>query len=101
MRDDKTYIASDPKVVADAEEKAKLEQDQRLADLKEVLNTPAGIRVISKVLEDGGLFRTSFTGNSKTFFNEGMRNLALKLFSEITDAAPDKLESLILKVKGA
>lgn len=95
----KTYNAADPKQVAERQKVAQLEKDQHLKDLKRILNTSAGIRYFRRLMEDGKMFTTSFTGNSATFFNEGMRNLALKVFAEICEAAPDKLQLIILKQK--
>lgn len=36
-----------------------------------------------------GIFRSSFTGNSETFFREGERNVGLKLLTEVTRDAND------------
>lgn len=100
MKDKKQpYNAANPKHVADQREKAKLKRDQHLSDLKKILRTPEGVRVFSKILEDGKVFSSSFTGNSTTFFNEGMRNLALKIFADVCEAAPDKIQLIILKSK--
>ncbi|MDI9505523.1 MAG: portal protein, partial [Bacillota bacterium] len=61
---------------------------------------PAGVRVFKKILADGGMFTTSFTGNSTTFFNEGARNAALRIFAAICEASPDAVKSLILDDRG-
>ena len=95
----KPYNAADPKQAGEAKEKAELEKEQYLKDLKELLDTPAGIRVFSKIIEKGKMFSSSFTGNSTTFFNEGMRNIILDLFGDICEAAPDRVGSIILKAK--
>lgn len=36
-----------------------------------------------------GLYKSSFTGNSTTFFNEGMRNIGLQMLADITEADAD------------
>lgn len=92
----KPYDASDPEQIKDAEEKEKNERDQYLKDLKVLMSTPEGVRFFRKLMEDGKMFTTSFTGNSVTFFNEGMRNLVLKVFGDVCEAAPDKVHLIIL-----
>lgn len=93
----KHHNAADPQTVADQEEKAKLGKEQHLKDLKEILDLPAGVRYFRKIMEDGKMFSTSFTGNSTTFFNEGMRNLVLRIFGDVCEAAPEKIQQLIVK----
>jgi hypothetical protein len=99
MKDQKPYNAADEDQVKKKEKTLELEQLQYMADLKSVLALPAGVRVFRKILDEGKMFSTSFTGNSATFFNEGARNLALKFFADICEAAPDKVVYLILKEK--
>lgn len=68
---------------------AELEEEQYWKDLEEVLNLRAGRRVIWAILDKTGMYRPSMTGNSTTFFREGMRNIGLMmtqdcmLFSEL------------------
>ena len=99
MRKKKPYNAGDPKHVAAQEGAEKEQVRQHLKDLRKILDTPEGIRVFAKIIEDGKVFSSSFTGNSTTFFNEGMRNLALKIFADICEAAPNKVQLIILKTK--
>lgn len=42
-----------------------------------------------KLLAETGLYKTSFTGNSETFFREGARNVGLKLMAQIHELTPD------------
>lgn len=93
------YNAADPKQIKEKREESELKQEQHLQDIRKILKTPEGIRVFSRILERGRMFSTSFTGNSATFFNEGARNLALQIFSEICEASPDKIASIILNTK--
>jgi hypothetical protein len=41
------------------------------------------------------MYRTSFTGNSTTFFNEGARNIGLWLVDEVLSADTDQYLSMI------
>lgn len=62
---------------------------EQAQDLREVMSLPAGRRLLWRLLGDAGIFRTSFTGNSETFFREGERNLGLKVFNAIHQVCPD------------
>lgn len=93
------YNSADKNSIKDVEDKEKDERIQYLEDLKKILDTKEGIRFFRKFLADGYIFRTTFTGNSQTFFLEGQRNLALKYFNDICDADPTKLQTLMLQKK--
>jgi hypothetical protein len=40
-------------------------------------------------MAEAGIFRSSFTGNSETFFNEGKRSIGLFVLDELMQAKPD------------
>lgn len=53
-------------------------------DLEAMMKTAEGRRVLYWIMFDlAGLNRTSFTGNSETYFREGARDLGLKLSANI------------------
>lgn len=52
---------------------------QNLHDLKAVMSTPEGRRFFQWLVMRCGQNDTSFTRDSRTYFNEGMRNVALML----------------------
>ena len=81
--------AADPKQVKRAGRRDKERAKRAEADLRWVLSDPRGRRFLWQLLGDAGIFRTSFTGNSETFFREGMRNLGLQVFTKIHEVAPD------------
>lgn len=56
-------------------------------DLKTLMATPQGRRFFWGLLNMAGLYRTSFTGDNATFFNEGMRNLGLNIQARLLEAA--------------
>ena len=69
----------------------KIEQERRrrdLEDMRTILALPAGRRFYWRLLGECGIFKTSFTGNSTTFFNEGMRQVGLKLLGDLAKADP-------------
>lgn len=80
--------------LADNEERTEIE------DLKWVMSNKRGRRFVWRLMERTGLYRTSFTGNSTTFFNEGQRNIGLFLVSEIHEACPDQYTLMVKENKG-
>lgn len=93
------YNAADEKQAKKVAQKEKNERDQQLDDIKDILSRPSGKRFFRRLLDDGKIFATTFTGNSYTFFNEGARNLVLKYFDDLCLAAPDKVAELMVKEK--
>jgi len=89
------FNAADEGAVASREEKEKLVLLQEHEDLRDILNTPAGVRFFRGMLRDGGMFRSSFTGNSRTFFLEGERNFVLRLLAKIEQVAPQKVAEVL------
>lgn len=65
-------------------------REQELKDVCEVMSTPAGRRYVWRLLEHGNIFRSCFTGNSHTFYQEGIRESHLKYYQDIMEACPDK-----------
>lgn len=76
-------------VQAQEKRRARLARAQRAADVRAVMAEPAGRRFVWGEVQRAGVFVTSFTGNSATFFNEGARAQGLKLMAEVKTAAPD------------
>lgn len=91
--------AADPEQVNVAAQKSKSARERELNDMREILATPAGRRFIWRYMGDCGLFSLSFTGNSTTFFNEGMRNIGLKLLTDVTEARPEAYLEMALEAK--
>ena len=65
-------------------EKAKTARQVEVNDLKWLMSTSQGRRVAGRLLGMAGIHRSSFTGNSETFFKEGRRSMGLELEVEIT-----------------
>lgn len=59
-------------------------------DMRWLMSTVQGRRVVWRLLERAGIYRTSFSANTnETFFNEGARNVGLFLVAEIHAHAPE------------
>jgi hypothetical protein len=83
----KAFNAADEEQVKTRKRKDERLRDRELADLRLVMSSVEGRRFVWRLLEKAGVFRTSFTGNSTTFFNEGMRNMGLMVLSDVHEAA--------------
>lgn len=70
-------------------------QAQRDEDLRFIMSTKTGRRFIWTMLGDSGLYQSSFTGNSETFFKEGLRQGGLRLLAHVTSACPDAYIKMI------
>ncbi len=69
------------------EEKADRLYDELLqANVLELMKTGAGKKVIWHILGLCGIYASSFTGNSTTFYNEGKRDIGLDVLRMLEDA---------------
>lgn len=81
--------AADAQQVKEADTKEKRASERELKDFRAVMETAPGRRLIANMLDFCGFQKSSFTGNSTTFFNEGKREVALELWRRINASAPD------------
>ncbi len=68
-------------------------------DWKWLMSSKQGRRIAWRLLERAGVYRTSFTGNSETFFREGMRNMGLTIISDIHAHAPEAYALMVTESK--
>ncbi len=59
-------------------------------DWKWLLSSKQGRRFTWRLLSECGVFRSSFTGNSETFFREGKRAVGLHMLAEISAHCPEQ-----------
>lgn len=72
-------------------ERDRLRRVQAVADLQAVMNTPAGRRLLWRLIEGtSGAFGLSHAGESthETAFNEGRRAVGLELMADVQREAP-------------
>ncbi len=73
------------------QDKEKLKAQKRIErednDIKKLLTQVEFRRFIWRLLTYTGMYKTSFTGNSTTFFNEGMRSVGLFLLGAVMRAS--------------
>lgn len=75
------------------------EQERRAERLRlaavNLLNNPDGKLLLFRLIEETGVFASSFTGNSTTFYNEGRRSVGLGLYRLLMTADPLALQKLV------
>lgn len=78
-----------------AETAAKAEARREVDDIKWLMGHEQGRRIAWRLLDKAGVYRTSFTGNSATFFNEGRRDIGLFLLGEVQSHCPDRFMMML------
>lgn len=78
---------------------AKLRRQEELNDIRALMTSPAGRRFAWRMLDRCGVYQTSFTGNSGTFFKEGERNVGLWLLADIHEVALDEFLVMMKEAK--
>lgn len=77
----------------------KLSREQDAADFKVLLSTPAGRRFMWRMLEECGVYRSTFRPNSEAAFLEGKRAVGLFLLAQVHDLCPERLVEMLLEAK--
>jgi hypothetical protein len=84
------FDASDPKQVKKREAAQAFRESEQRKVLKELLDKPAGRAWLWDLLVLAHVFETSFSENPhRMAWNEGERNLGLRLLTQITTVSPD------------
>lgn len=74
----------------EAEAQERVARETEIADLKWLMSSPRGRRIMWRLLEMSGPFRMSFDTNAmRMAFNEGNRNLGNRLFHEVMTLCPE------------
>jgi hypothetical protein len=88
MTEEEVFDAGDDTQVTKKKKKFVIQREKELEEFKQILSTKPGRDFVWRVLEWCGVYKTSFTGNSTTFFNEGKRQIGLMLLEEVFTADP-------------
>lgn len=86
----------------EAAQRAETDADRRrqeVDDFKQLMDTASGRRFVWRLLSITGVYRTSMTGNSSTFFNEGRRDVGLQLLAEIHEHSIDAFVQMLKEQK--
>ena len=68
------------------EEGHRQRRESELDDIAWLMSEKRGRQIMFRLLEMCSVYRSSFTGNSQTFFNEGRRAVGTTLITDITEA---------------
>lgn len=99
MRNDPTDLRAQERDRKAAEENRKLQRDQDGQDFKWLMSDVRGRRFVWRLLETTGVYRNSFDGSSRTYFNEGMRNVGLMLMADIHEFSPETYAVMLKEMK--
>tara|TARA_R110000803_G_scaffold154638_7_gene219443 strand:+ start:160 stop:486 length:327 start_codon:yes stop_codon:yes gene_type:complete len=89
-------IPSQEKGRAKKQAQAKIDQDSESADIKWLMGSKRGRRIIWRLLEQAGVFRLSFNTNAMAMsFAEGNRNYGLTILSQIHELCPELYPTMI------
>lgn len=81
-------------------DKNKLVQDGEIEDMKWLMGTRRGRRIVHRLLDQAGVFRLSFNTNAMQMaFNEGNRNYGNRLLALVTTACPAHYAELLNEAK--
>lgn len=80
---------------ADLQEKLAFTKRVEQDDYKWLMSDKRGRRIFSRLLDTTGVYRSSFTGNSETFFREGARNVGLQLMAKVQEYCPEKYDLMV------
>lgn len=87
---------ANPKAVKEKDKQSRSRAQRDIDDLALILSDMRGRRFIWRYLQECGVFKTSFNNSgSVTAFNEGMRNIGLKLLAEISEADSDAYSKMV------
>lgn len=84
------YEPEELKRIEDANERIRSKREKELNDLNNVLSSASGRRFIWRLLAQCGIFRRTWVQGEPdtTAFNEGLRDIGLKLLEDIEIARP-------------
>ena len=92
--------STDKKQIAKGKRTEHANRERELHDLGTVLSIPQGQRVLWRLLERCGVYKTSIsTDPYATYYNEGERNIGLFLMSEINEVDPQALADMTRMAK--
>lgn len=66
-------------------------------DIRALMERPEFRRYLRRYLEITSVFRTTFTGNSETFFREGQRSIGTTMFGEFHMACGARFMELMVE----
>lgn len=99
MVHDPTDIRAQERRMNESKDAKKRIRDKEVEDVKLIMSSREGRRFVWRLLEMCGVYRSSFTGNSETFFREGQRNIGLMLLADVHEHCPDGFLTMLKEQK--
>jgi len=90
---------SDPDYVAERGIQRKFDRKEELAVLRGFMSNPVARKLMYRWIRDCYLDTSCFTGNSKTFFNEGKREVALNIVRDLEESCPELYSEMKMEHK--
>jgi hypothetical protein len=86
---------------ADSQHEAALRRRQAAENWQWLSSSKRGREILREILTFCGVYKTSFTGNSETYFREGQRNVGLFLLRQIQEHAPEHYITMVKEAQDA
>lgn len=100
MSNDPTDLRGQDRAAAEAERRDRLTRETEEGDIKWLVSTKRGRRIVWRFLDQAGVFRLSFNTNAAQMaFNEGNRNSGNRLLALVNDVAPDAFTQMLKESK--
>ena len=81
-------------------DQARFAMHREAEDVKWLMSSKRGRRIVNSLLQSAGVFRLSFHTNAlQMSFNEGNRNTGLRLLAAITESCPERYAEMIEEAK--
>lgn len=90
-------LAGQSEAQAQVQERAAIKRAQDDKDFMDLMGAPGGRRIVRKLLEQTGVFRTSYTGDVETYFREGARNVGLMWLADIHRLCPERYCDMMME----
>lgn len=82
-------LAGQERTAAEYAEEERRQREREISDLCKVMGSKEGRRFMWRLLSDAGVYRSSFDSDvAMMAFNEGNRNIGLKLLNDTMTACP-------------
>lgn len=89
-------IRSQDRAKAQRQLREELDRETENGDIKWLMSNKRGRRIIWRLLERAGVFRSSFNTNAMSMaFSEGLRNEGLRLIAQIHQLCPELYPTMV------
>lgn len=100
MKDQLVKNVADPEQVKKADQSEKFGRELEIDDMKFVLSSKQGRRLLWKYLSFCGVYQSSFRTSAEIYYLEGQRAVGLKLLGDIHEASPEAYMQMMKENKG-